>query len=306
MIPSLSPSSNLFLDNLNRLQDKISNVTAQVSSGYQISQPSDAPDQISPLLQLQASLSHNQAVSENLTNVKAQVTGADQAVGSAIQLLDQALSLGAQGANATTTAATDASLSQQVQGIQQQLVSISNTQVAGVYVFSGDQATSPSYAYDPTQPTGVQRLITPSATSQVELADGTTANVELTAGDLFDERNADDSIAPGNVFAAVNSLAVALQNNDQAGITAAVTSLQTASSYLNSQETFYGNTENRIASAITQISTENTSLQQQISNIRDTNEVQAALTLTSAETQQQAAMAAEAKRPNTSLFDFLG
>ena len=104
----------------------------------------------------------------------------------------------------------------------------------------------------------------------------------------------------------MNSLAVALQNNDQAGITAAVTSLQTASSYLNSQETFYGNTENRIASAITQISTENTSLQQQISNIRDTNEVQAALTLTSAETQQQAAMAAEAKRPNTSLFDFLG
>ena len=104
MIPSLSPSIKSFPEWLvERLQSTINTATAQMSSGYRISQPSDAPDQISPLLQLQASLSHNQAVSSNLTTVQADVTSADQAVSTAIQLLDQALSLGAQGASSTST-----------------------------------------------------------------------------------------------------------------------------------------------------------------------------------------------------------
>jgi flagellar hook-associated protein 3 FlgL len=305
MIPSLSPLSNLFLDSLNRVEQEIQTVTAQVTSGYRIAQPSDAPDQISPLLKLQASLQHNKAVSQTLSTVQAQVSGADQTVTTALQLLDQALSIGAQGASSTATAATRLSLVSQVQGLQQQMVSLADTEVAGHYVFSGDQDTSPSYCYDSATNT-VQRLITPTATRQVELANKTTSAVDQTAQDLFDHRNADDSTAPDNVFAALSALAGALQNNDQAGIAAAESSLQTASSYLNSKQTFYGAVENRLASAISQIATENTSLQQQISSIRDTDEVQAALTLTSAETEQQAALAAEAHRPHSSLFDFLG
>jgi flagellin-like hook-associated protein FlgL len=74
---------------------------------------------------------------------------------------------------------------------------------------------------------------------------------------------------------------------------------------LNSKEVFYGATTNRLDSAVTRLNTENVSLQQQISAIRDTDTVQAAVTLTSAETQNQAALEAEAKVPHTSLFDFL-
>lgn len=305
MIPSLSPSSNRFLDNLNRVEQEIQTVTAQVSSGYRISQPSDAPDQISPLLRLQASLQHNQSVSKNLSTVQAQVSSADQAVTSAIQLLDQALSIGAQGASSTATAGTRQSLVPQVQAIQQQMVSLADTEVAGHYVFSGDQDGSPPYSYDSATNT-VQRLFTPTATRQVELADRTTTAVDQTAQDLFDHRNADDSAAPDNIFAALSALSTALQNNDQPGVAAAEQSLQSASSYINSKQTFYGAVENRVSSAVSQITTENTSLQQGISAIRDTDEAQAALTLTSAETDQQAAMAAEGKRPHSSLFDFLG
>src|ERR1017187_8203337 len=127
MISSLSPSTNLFLNGLSRLQSVINTTTAQLTSGYRISQPSDAPDQIGPLLQLQANLSHNQAVLENLSNVQATVSGADQAVSSAIQLLQQATSLGAQGANWTTTAATRTDLAQQVESIQEQMVALADT-----------------------------------------------------------------------------------------------------------------------------------------------------------------------------------
>jgi flagellar hook-associated protein 3 FlgL len=313
MVPLISPSANIFLNGLSRIQTTINTATAELSSGYRISQPSDAPDQISSLLQLQANLSHNRAVSSNLASVQAQLTSADSGVSTAIQLLDQALSLGAQGANGTATAATRANLAQQVQAIQQQMVGIADTQVSGRYIFSGDQSVTQPYALDLNQPAnvpqnGVDRLLTTpvTATRKIEVANRSLIPVDLTAQDLFDHRNNDDSLATDNVFAALNSLRVALTNNDQAGITAAQTSIETASTYLNSKETFYGSTLNQISAATTQISSANTNLQQQISSIRDTDVVQTAIELTAAETQSQAALAAEAKLPRTSLFDFLG
>jgi len=314
MISSLGSSLDLFLSGLSRIQSRITVATAQLSSGHRINQPSDDPDQVSPLLQLQASLSHNQTVAGNVTRVQAEVSGADQAVSSAIQLLDQARSLGAQGASTLTTDATRAQLAQRVQSIQEQMVGLANTQVAGRYVFSGDGDASPSYALDLNQPVtdpqnGVDRLFMPpvNATRRIELSSHSYIPVDQTAQDLFDHRNTDDSLATDNVFAALNSLRVALTTpNNRAGITAAQSALQSASAYLNSQETFYGDTATRLTAAVTQINTENVNLQQQITAIRDTDVVQAALDLASAQTQNQAAMAAGAKIPRTSLFDFLG
>ena len=177
--------------------------------------------------------------------------------------------------------------------------SISDDHLAsGTYVADGNS--------DGTALNGVDRMITPQpATRRIDLSDHTTITADQTAQDLFDHRNADDSLASGNVFAALNSLRIALANNDTAGITAAQISLQAASRYLNSKEVFYGATTNRLDSAVTRLNTENVSLQQQISAIRDTDTVQAAVTLTSAETLNQAALEAEAKVPHTSLFDFL-
>ena len=505
MIPSLSPATNLFLNGLSSLQSIINTTTEQLTSGYSINQPSDAPDQISPLLQLMANLSQKQTILENLSSVQATVSAADGAVSTGIQLLQQATSLGAQGASSTTTAATRAQLATQVASIQQQMVALADTRVSGQYIFGGDQDTSLPYAMGPppvtvgsataaainpgdaatftiqtaagqtqfaitgqpgdtlqkqlaelntnlqslgitasldpagklefqsanafsvsaiattarnlvdtttdlvdnsglnnyqfagqapapgggndiqitvggvnvtatlpdglgtadqanvdaintaiqtagitgvtavldqtqagtisfqgpanfsisddslasgtyvldgnsagTAANGVGRLTLQQATRQIDLGDNTFTTVDQTAQDLFDHRNADDSLAPDNVFAALNSLRIALTNNDNAGITAAQTSLDTASRYLNSKDVFYGAAENRLDAAVTELNTENVSLQQRISSIRDTDTVQAAETLTAAETQDQAALAAEAKLPQTTLFDYLG
>ena len=311
MIQSINSSANLFLNGLSKLQSVIDSDVARVSSGFRISQPSDAPDQISPLLQLQASLSHNQAVAGNLNRVQAELTGADQAVSSALQLLDEARSVASQGVSSTSSAATRNDLAQQVQALQQSMVGLANTQVAGRYVFSGDQDSAQPYALDLNQAStvpqnGVDRLLaSPTATRQIEVADRSSLNPDQTAQNLFDHRNADDSLASDNVFAALNSLRTALTNNDQAGIAAAQTSLQTAQTYLNAKEIFYGTTQDQITAATNQISTENTGLQTQISAIRDTAVAATAIELTSAETNSQAALSAEGKRPNSTLFDFL-
>ena len=306
MIQSLNPSAELFLANVDRIQSQINQAESEVSSGLKISQPSDAPDQLEGLMRIRADLARNTQVSTNLSEVKAETDTAEQSLSTATQLLDTVTSLGTQGANFTQTASSRQAMALQVQGILEQLVGLSNTTVQGRFVFSGDQDQSPSYDLNLANPNGVDRLLTTQATRQVTDASGVSFTVGLTAQNIFDHRNPDDTLAPDNVFAAVNSLRVALQSNDQVAITTALTGLSTADTYLNSQLSFYGSVQNRIQSAQTFAGQQSVQLQSALSQTQDADVTQAAVTLTQSQTQLQAALSAQAARPRTSLFDFLG
>ena len=97
-----------------------------------------------------------------------------------------------------------------------------------------------------------------------------------------------------------------MTNDDQAGIAAAVTSLQSASDYLGQQQAYYGTAEQSITSEQNNSASQSTALQAQISGIRDTNVTQAASDLTEESTAQTAAYSAEAEISPKSLFDYLG
>ena len=305
MLPTVSPTAQLFLADVAEVQSQIDTAERQVSSGLKISQPSDSPEQLEALMRIRADLDRNTQVSNNLSVVKSETDPAESALETATQLMDQAVSLAAEGANSTQTATARQALAQQVTGILQQLVGLSQTQVLGRYVFSGDQPALASYKLDLTAPNGVDRLITPTATRQVVDATGVSFTVAETAQDIFDHRNPDDTLAPDNVFAAVNSLIVALQSNNQAGITTSINSLHTASDYLGSQLSFYGSVQNRIQDAQTYSTNYQVQLQTELSQVQDADITQAAIQLSQSSTQLNAAMSAEAKMPRTSLFDFL-
>jgi flagellar hook-associated protein 3 FlgL len=303
---SVNSASRSFLADVAQLQSALTQASQQVSSGYKVIEASDAPDQISTLLQLEANLNTNNQVSTNLSNVKAQVDAGESALNSAVQFTQQVLSLGSEGASSIETASQRQTLALQVQNIQSELVGLSNTNVAGKYIFSGDQGTSPSYQLDSTSPTGVDRLITTQATQQIQDTNGASFAIGKTAQDIFDHRNPDDTVAPDNLFAAVDSLQVALTNNDTAGINTALASVQTAFSYLNQQQAFYGGVQDQVATSTTAAQSQNVSLTTQIGAIRDADITQAAIELTAGQTAETAAFSAEAKLPTTSLFNYLG
>ena len=300
------PIGETFVANMARIGNSNAAIQRQISSGLKVGIPEDAPDQVTQLLQLQASLAHNTDIQTGLNSAQASATAADQALTQVLTLVDQASSLGAEGLGAATSATTRQQLAQQVQGIFDQVVSLSQTQNGGTYIFGGDANTSPSYRLDPSQPNGVDVLSTALNTSVVQDPNGGTFPAGLTAGQIFDHRNPDGTLAPDNLFGAVNALYVGLNNNDSNAIAGALTSIQQASAYVNTQQSFYGALQNRVTAALSTASALNVSLTQQISSIRDTDLSQAAVQLTQGETQQQAALAAQSKVPKTSLFDFLG
>lgn len=307
MFPSISGSTQAFLANLDRLQLQMQQAQAQVSSGLRVQQASDDPTMIAEILQLQGDIAQNQQIQSNLGSVSSELGTADSALQTAIQAVENATALGTQGANATATADERANLAQQIAGILQTLVGISNTTFNGRYIFSGDLDTQPAYQVDPTQPEGVQQLVSAPATKLVVDVNGTSISVSKTAQEIFDARDADGNPAAGNVFAAVNSLLTSLQNNDQAGVAQAVISLQSADQYLNSQLAFYGQSQTTVANATTVAQKFQTQEVSNLSQLRDADVASVAVQLTQVQLQNQAALSAESTLlQQRNLFGYIG
>lgn len=305
MISNLSPQSQQFLAAVGFAQQRIALANRQLSSGLKIQAASDGPDVVSELLQLRANLQKNSQLTDNLGLAKSDADVADTSLSSATQLMDTALSLAAQGATATTDASGRQAIAGQVEGILQQMVAYANTQSAGRYIFGGDADTSAPYQLDLSQANGVDQLTTAAATRLIEDPAGGSFPASQTAQQIFDDRNPDGSTANDNVFAALNSLRVALLNNNTAGITVATTSLKAASDHLNVSLGYYGTVQNRIQDATTWAGNYNLQLQTQISQLQDADVAAASLELTQGTTQLQAAFASEAQIPRYTLFDFL-
>jgi flagellar hook-associated protein 3 FlgL len=306
MLLNISGTTQQFLADLNRTETQLQQTTTNISSGIDVQKPSDDPSAIAEIFQTETAISNNKQTQSNLSNVSSEVNTADSALQTAVSAVQSAISLATEGASSTSTADQRTTLAQQVAGIQQTLVGIANTTANGSYIFSGDQDTQAPYTLDSTQPEGVQQLVTSSSTRTIQSVDGTSFAVALTAQQIFDARNSDGTAASGNVFAAVQNLETALTNNDTAGISAAVTSLQSASSYLNNQLAFYGEVENRVTEATDLAQKFQTQETTELGNLQDTDVATAATELTKLQTQEEASMSAEASvQQMKNLFSYL-
>jgi len=300
MISSLDPAAQNFLSGLDQIQQRAQRAQQELTTGLKINQVSDAPDQIASLWQTRAEVDQVQQINSNLGRVKTEVDTAQQALQSAVTLVERAQSLGAQGASGTTDAQTRQDLADELGSILQELVSTANTTVEGRYIFSGNSDQQAPYNIDLTQTSPISVYQGAGATRQVQSPDGSLFSVGLTAQQIFDSPNAQQ-----NVFVSINNLRQALLNNDAAGTLSAVGDVQTAGAYLNQQLAFYGNVQDRVAGGLDFGQTYATQLQTQLSGLQDADEAQAITELTQAQTQLQAALVSRAQLPRSSLFDYL-
>jgi flagellar hook-associated protein 3 FlgL len=301
MVSSLNPQSQEFLNNINRISAQMTEAQTQLSTGLKVNVVSDNPDVISTLLQARANLNSVQQISTNLGQVTTEVNTGEQALESATTLYDQVQTLSAEGTTSTQTASGRATIAQQLQSIEQQMVGLANTQVNNRYIFAGDTDQTQPYTFDATQTDPVSAYQGSASTRTIQAADGTTFPVALTAQQIFDSTD-----PTTNVFTSINNMVTALNANDQTAIQTANAALPGVSTYLNSQLAFYGNAQDAVAAATTSASNMVTQLQTQISGLQDADETQSILQLTQAQTEQQAALQSFQQIPRTTLFDFMG
>jgi len=209
--------------------------------------------------------------------------------------MEPSISLGVEGGNGTLSATDRASIVNELQGIQGQLVSLANSSYEGRYVFAGTNTNTPSFVLDNAAPSGV-RYVGNTDVNQVSIGNGNTLAVNQPGSHMFS--------APGNdVFLAINSVIQAVQSNT--GVAAAVTSLGGANSYLSAQRVFYGNAQNQAQSQSTYLNAAKLQIAQQQNTLGGADLAAAATDLSRSQIDTQATLATISKLTQNNLFSYL-
>ncbi len=280
---------------LNQTELTAQEAALQISTGKSVNVPSDNPSAAALLVDNNDQATFNSGYLQSISTVQGQLSTADSTLSTVNSVLQQALSLGVEGANGTVSPADQAAIVVQLQGIQTQLIALANTTYRGNYIFSGSLTNTAPYVVDINSPSGVD-YVGNTDVNQVSIGNGYKIDVNQPGSQLF-------SATGNDVFLAVNNLITALQSNT--GISTAVNALSSASSYLSAQAVFYGNATDQTQSQTTYLNAAQLQISQQQNALGGVNLPAAANNLSQANTDEQAALAAISKFSQDNLFDYL-
>jgi flagellar hook-associated protein 3 FlgL len=269
----------------------------QLATGKRVNMPSDDPAAAAADVQNQALQSQNDQYIQNTSNLDASLQTADSAMSSVVTALNQAISLGVQGANGGVSSADQQAIALQVQNIQSQLVQLGNTSYQGSFLFAGTATQSAPFALDPTQPSGVLYSGN-SGVNNVEIAPGSSLQVNLPGSQIFQG-------AGGNIMSSIQQLVTALQSGNTTNIGTATTQVGSALSYVSEQRVFYGSAVSKLNSNQSFLQQEQVSLQTQDTSLVGVDFAKAATDLSQAQAAQSATLAALAQIIPQSLLNYL-
>ena len=301
---SIVASADRFLANLSGLQQRMDTANRQVSSGLRVQNVSDDPSSVADILQLNSQISSNDQIGQNLAKVQTEMNAGESAINSATTLMDQAQQLASQGANSTSSTNSN-QLASQVSDLIKEMQSLANSQVQGRYIFSGDSDQSAAYGpVDLSTSNGVGSYLGTASTRVVQGANGTTIPLGLTAQDIFD--GGPGGTASTSVLQSLSKLYSALTTGTPADVAATIPNISSAATYLSTQQSRYGDTQNRISTALTYQATLTTNLEAELGSVQNADTAQAITSLQNDTVVEQAAMSAYNAVPKKSLFDYLG
>ena len=294
----LRVNPNLYSVILNGLQvnsQQENQALQEVASGQKLNSLSDNPAAAASLVTLRMQSDSDTQYLQNITSLTGSLNVAGSALSSVVEALTTAQSLGVEGANSTLNSSNRQALAQQIQGIQQQIMGLANTSYDGQYLFSGTATTTQPYAADASSASGVTYKGN-DKTNSVEISPGQAMPINLPGSQVFSNPDT-------GVFQSLQDLYNALNSNGD--IAGAATEVQNALNYVSTQQTFYGNSVDRLNSAQTFLTQEQTQLTESESNTLDADMATAVTDLAQSQATQQALLDAGGKISQLDLFDYL-
>ncbi|MGA7216979.1 MAG: flagellar hook-associated protein FlgL [Candidatus Sulfotelmatobacter sp.] len=276
-------------------QQQIATDEQEIASGLSVNLPSDNPSAAAVLVQNAEQTSQADQFERSIGSVQGEIQSADTALNSVTAALNQAISLGVEGANGTLNEADRQAVATQIQGIQSQLLSLANLTYQGNYVFAGTANQTAPYALDPTSPDGVTYQGN-AGVNTVTLGSQFSLQTNVPGSQIFSD--------PGNnVFQSIQDLITGLQSGT--GIGTAVTEVGNALNYVDSKAVFYGNALSQLTSQQTYLSSDTTQLAEQETTVAGADLPAVISNLTTSETSLQATLESIGQTANTNLFEYL-
>jgi flagellar hook-associated protein 3 FlgL len=282
---------------IEQTQQQINTDEDQIASGKSVNVPSDNPAAAAVLVQNADQTSQADQFQRSIGSVQGEIQSANSTLNSVVESLQQAISLGVEGANGTLNEADRAAVATQVQGIQSQLLSLANVTYQGNYLFAGTASQTTPYVLDPSSPSGVIYQGN-SGTNTITLGNHFTLQTNLPGSQLFSDSS-------NGVFQSIQDLITGLQNGNTASIGTAVTEVSSALNFVDSQQVFYGSALNQLTSQQTYLSSETAELAQQEDTAGGADLTAVITNLTSSQTSLQASLEAVGQTSQIDLFNYL-
>ncbi|HEY2733622.1 MAG TPA: flagellar hook-associated protein FlgL [Polyangiales bacterium] len=208
-------TDGMFFDNMKRnvaaRQSDYMTAQERAASGLKVENPSDDPVAFSSALNETTNLNRATGYQRSIDQAKPVLDTADSALGQIDDVMGQIRDIAVQGANDPLTASDRQTLSQQLDSLRDQLVSLGNSQSGDVYVFGGYKNGTPPYDATGTY-TGDTNQV------QVAVSRGVTLSTSVTGDKIF-------GTAGNDVFTTISNLQTALASNDGANISSQLTDI---------------------------------------------------------------------------------
>jgi flagellar hook-associated protein 3 FlgL len=290
--------SSTMLANLNSDLAQLDKTQDEMSTGLQITQPSDNPYGTALSLQLNTQISSLSSYTSNINDGTAWVQTASSSLQSIQQMVERVRELVVESANGTNSSSdlTDAAdeVNSLIDGIKQD----ADTEYNGQYIFSGTATDTEPYETGATDTyqgntAAINRAIGPG---------GTTLQINANLSSVLGSGTA---AADGGLLDTLRTVVSDMQSGNTTGLSNDLTSLDSNITSLESVQANVGAAQDRLQMASTRITSLQTTDQTELSNVEDVDLGQASINFTSEQAGYQAALQSSADIVQTSLLNFL-
>jgi flagellar hook-associated protein 3 FlgL len=263
---------------------------------------SDDPVAAGENVQLSAEISGDDTFSQTASSTQSMLQVTDSVLSTVVSQLTSASSLAIEANNGTLDSSDLQSISNQLSGIRDEVLSLANTTYLGQYVFAGSQGNKQPFTLDTTTSPATVTYNgddTANSVSYLETPNGQKIQLNIPGDQIF-------SAAGSDVLGTLNAL-IADFSSGVASPTAQADAqnLSSALSHVTQQRVLLDNSLSRLSSAENYAQSETTQLTASQTNLLQADVGQVATQLSTAETQQAALSQVIATLGKQSLFNDL-
>lgn len=302
---------------------QLSQTQEDLSTGYQINDPSDNPYGAALTISLNGQVSAYSAYQSNVTQGTAWAESASSSLESIQQTTQTVREMVVEAANGTMSSSDMADDAQEVLEYMSQIKQSADAQYDGSYIFSGDATDTEPYNATTTAADAADEDEFNGNTNSISYSIGPSTQIQVNAnlysvlgsgktdGEAGEDSNGGGAVqsdGTGGLLATLRSVYNDLTGTDggsQSDLGNQLTNLDTNLSALESVQATVGATQDSLQMASSRLTSLSTSAQTDVGDVEDTDMAQATVTFSSEQASYQAALQSAADIIQTSLLNFL-
>lgn len=286
---------------LQRLDERISLLQNQISTGSRLVRTADDPSGAALVVDMKASIGANNQYLRQINDAMGFLQSTEAVTSPLTEGLMRLAELGARSLDLTLSAGARAAIGAEIDGIRTNFISYGNMKAQGKYLFAGTRTQTLPFSGPPAGP-----IVYAGDSNSISVDVGPSRSVAMNvAGDtLF--------LGPGgqgsatDIFQQVTDFRDAINTNNVAGVQTALANLDTIFARVLVVTTDLGGRQNSILQLKDTLETFNLTLQGVQNSVEDLDYPKAVTDFTNAQTAQSAAMSTLARVNQRNLFDFMG